>query len=187
MDIFENYETIIYFTEALLEGYEAYKSQKLGDAVQALKDLRRVENSARRKAQTNAKKLPGKIKKAEQEFDDAHSKTFDEESKFRSSFETPEGKKARNLFQKIKVAHDKGKSLGELEKQINKYREASNKHTEKLNPELEKHMKPYRQDTEEKRKKMYDLKVSADTNKDNLIDKSREVADLQDKIDALKG
>lgn len=130
-------------------------------------DMEKAYNSGRRHYKTQIKKLPGKIKAAIRDFNDARSKVFNAEQQVRDNFKSPEGEEAHKIFKQIKNKNYKDED--EKRALINKHRELQNQEESKLKPEIEKVTKPLIADRKQKREKMSKLR-SKDT-KNNLYDK----------------
>ena len=183
----ECFDDIIGYIESYLgEDYKSFRDEKLNNALQNLKDLRTVENSARRKADTNAKKLPGKLKKAQSDFEAARSKFYKDQDNFTQNFKTPEGEKAHKIFQKVKALKDQGKSKEALEKYGEQYKKAKQAHDAKYWPAKQKFDTENSTDMKNKKSKMSDLHNEIKKNEENLKNSLRKVADLDDTVNTMK-
>jgi hypothetical protein len=183
----ECFGDIISYIEAYLgEDYKSFRDEKLNNALQNLKDLRTVENSARRKADTNAKKLPGKLKKAQSDFDAARSKFYKDQDNFTQNFKTPEGEKAHKIFQKVKALKDQGKGKEALEKYGEQYKKATQAHDAKYWPARQKFDAENSTDMEAKRSKVADTYNEIEKNEENLRNSLHKVVDLDDAMNTMK-
>lgn len=183
----ECFNEILDMVEGLLgEDYKSFRDEKLNNALQNLKDLRTVENSARRKADTNAKKLPGKLKKADRDYDAAYSKSRKDQDDFTQNFKTPEGEKAHKIAHKMIALKDQGKSKEALEKYGEQYKKAKQAHDAKYWPAKQKFDTENSTDMKNKKSKMSDLHDEIKKNKENLRNSLRKVADLDDAMSTIK-
>lgn len=183
----ECFDEIISYIEAYLgEDYKSFRDEKLNNALQNLKDLRTVENSARRKADTNAKKLPGKLKKAQSDFETARSKFYKDQDNFTQNFKTPEGEKAHKIFQKVKALKDQGKGKEALEKYGEQYKQAKQAHDAKYWPARQKFDTENSTDMEAKRSKVADTYNEIEKNEENLRNSLHKVVDLDDAMNTMK-
>ena len=175
MDIFENLENlniseecfndIMDIVEELLN--ENSLEQQKDNAVNALKDLYRTYNSGRRHYQGQSKKLPGKIKKAEKDFDDAGEKVESAKWEVQKNFNSPEKEKATEVFKRVATGNYKDDN--EKHALMDIHKKLSKEYHSQLDPKMEEATKQAIKDREEKREVMGNLRSSK--TKDNIESK----------------
>ena len=193
MDIFESLENLSISEDCFNSILDIVESiimeNKLEDqessAVKALKELRATHNSGRRHYEAQAKKLPGKIKKAEKEFEEARGKVYDTERKIRFDHKTPEREKAHEIYKLVATGNYKDDNEKQL--LINKHREYQDKHENQVKQELEKTLPPLEANREKKRKVMADLRGNKGNKiSDNLAKYRNKVGQLNSAIKSIK-